>query len=54
LRRSALEYLAEFEFRDNNRSAFGVEDTERAQKAIKGAAGKRLTYYRQPRQAANA
>ena len=46
-------YLAEFDFRYNNRSKLGVEDTERAVKAIKGVEGKRLTY-RQPRQAAHA
>jgi transposase-like protein len=40
-------YLGEFDFRYNERVALGVEDTERATKAIKGAAGKRLTY-RQP------
>jgi transposase-like protein len=40
-------YLAEFDFRYNARSALGVEDTERATKAVKGAKGKRLTY-RQP------
>ncbi len=43
-------YLAEFDFRYNNRSALGVEDTERAGKAVKGAEGKRLMY-RQPREA---
>jgi hypothetical protein len=37
-------YLSEFEFRYNNRSALGVEDTERASKLLKGAEGKRLTY----------
>jgi len=37
-------YLAEFDFRYNNRSRLGVEDTERATKAIKGVEGKRLTY----------
>ena len=37
-------YLAEFDFRHNNRSALGIEDTERAAKAVKGAEGKRLTY----------
>lgn len=37
-------YLAEFDFRYNRRSALGVEDRERAEDAIKGAAGKRLTY----------
>ncbi len=40
-------YLAEFDFRHNNRSGLGVDDAERAAKAIKGAEGKRLTY-RQP------
>ena len=40
-------YLAEFDFRYNNRSKLGVEDTERAAKAIMGAEGKRPTY-RQP------
>jgi len=42
--------LNEFDFRYSNRSALGVEDTERAIRAIKGAAGKRLTY-KQPRSA---
>jgi hypothetical protein len=37
-------YLAEFDFRHSNRSGLGVEDTERASKAIAGAEGKRLTY----------
>ncbi len=41
-------YLNEFDFRYSNRSALGIDDTERADRAIKGAAGKRLTY-RQPR-----
>jgi transposase-like protein len=40
-------YLAEFDFRYNNRSALGVEDGERAARALKGVEGKRLTY-RQP------
>ena len=44
-------YLAEFDFRYSNRSKLGVEDTERAAKAIKGVEGKRLTYD-QPRQSA--
>jgi transposase-like protein len=39
-------YLAEFDFRYNNRSRLGVEDKERAQKAVVGAKGKRLTYRR--------
>jgi transposase-like protein len=37
-------YLAEFDFRYNNRSALNVEDKERATKAVIGAKGKRLTY----------
>ena len=37
-------YLAEFDFRYNNRSALNVEDKERAKKAIAGAKGKHLTY----------
>jgi transposase-like protein len=41
-------YLAEFDFRYSNRSTLGVEDTERASLAVKGARGKRLTY-KQPR-----
>ena len=39
-------YLAEFDFRYNERSALGVEDLERAEKALLGAKGKRLTYRR--------
>jgi len=39
-------YLAEFDFRYNNRSGLGVEDTERAAKIIAQAGGKRLTYRR--------
>jgi len=37
-------YVAEFEFRYNNRSAMGVEDNERMRAALAGAKGKRLTY----------
>jgi transposase-like protein len=37
-------YLAEFDFRYNNRSANGVDDHQRMSHAICGAAGKRLTY----------
>lgn len=37
-------YLAEFDFRYNNRKALGVEDSERADKLLKGVVGKRLTY----------
>jgi transposase-like protein len=39
-------YLAEFDFRYNNRSGLGVEDTERTAKIIQQAGGKRLTYRR--------
>jgi hypothetical protein len=39
-------YLAEFDFRYNERSALGVSDAERAAKALKGIVGKRLTYRR--------
>jgi hypothetical protein len=39
-------YLAEFDFRYNARSALGVEDEARTEKAIKGISGKRLTYRR--------
>jgi transposase-like protein len=37
-------YLAEFDFRYNERSGLGVSDSERAAKALKGIEGKRLTY----------
>ena len=37
-------YLAEFDFRYNNRVRLGVTDEERAAKMVKGAQGKRLTY----------
>jgi hypothetical protein len=37
-------YLAEFDFRYSNRSAVGIEDRERAAKALKGIEGRRLTY----------
>lgn len=40
-------YLAEFDFRYNERTALDVTDAERTVKAIKGVVGKRLTY-RQP------
>ena len=39
-------YVSEFDFRYNNRTALGVTDSERADKALKGIAGKRLTYRR--------
>ena len=40
-------YLAEFDFRQNNRAKLGIDDTKRAEIALQGAKGKRLTY-RQP------
>jgi transposase-like protein len=47
-------YLDEFAFRYSNRVALGVDDTERTRRAIKGAAGKRLTYRRTRSQEAEA
>jgi transposase-like protein len=37
-------YVAEFDFRYNNRVALGVDDKVRTNHALKGIAGKRLTY----------
>ena len=37
-------YLAEFDFRYSNRVKLGVDDTERANRALLGVKGKRLTY----------
>ena len=37
-------YLAEFDFRYSNRIALGIDDVARADLAIRGAKGKRLTY----------
>lgn len=37
-------YLAEFEFRYNNRTALGCEDGQRNVAALQGISGKRLTY----------
>jgi transposase-like protein len=37
-------YLAEFDFRYNNRVANGVNDAQRAELLLKGVVGKRLTY----------
>jgi transposase-like protein len=39
-------YLAEFDFRYNERSNLGVSDAERMEKSVGGIAGKRLTYRR--------
>ena len=41
-------YLAEFDFRYNNRTALGVNDADRAANLAAGIVGKRLTY-RRPR-----
>jgi transposase-like protein len=41
-------YLNEFDFRMSNRARLGVDDAERANRILKGARGKRLTYH-QPR-----
>ena len=38
-------YLAEFDFRYSNRSANGFDDVMRSVEAMKGIAGKRLTYH---------
>lgn len=37
-------YLLEFDFRYSNRAGLGVDDTQRTEIAVKGIAGKRLTY----------
>src|SRR5215212_6429648 len=47
-------YLAEFDFRYNERTALGVEDAERAVKAVRGTVGKRVTYQSTNRQGAAA
>jgi transposase-like protein len=39
-------YLAEFDYRYNERIALGVNDAERMEKSIPGIVGKRLTYRR--------
>ena len=39
-------YLDEFSFRYSNRAGLGVSDAMRAERALKGIAGKRLTYRR--------
>ena len=39
-------YLAEFDFRYSNRAKLGIDDTTRADKALKGIEAKRLTYRR--------
>lgn len=37
-------YLAEFDFRYNNRVALGVDDQQRADRLLSGVVGRRLTY----------
>jgi transposase-like protein len=37
-------YVAEFDFRYNNRAAIGVSDHQRAERLLAGAVGRRLTY----------
>ena len=37
-------YVAEFDFRYNNRVKLGCGDAERAERALRGIVGKRLTY----------
>jgi hypothetical protein len=37
-------YLAEFDFRQNTRARLGINDTRRAEIALQGVKGKRLTY----------
>jgi len=39
-------YLAEFDFRYNNRAKLGIDDADRTINAMKGISGKRLTYRR--------
>ena len=49
-------YPAEFDFRYSHRVKLGFDDSDRTERAIRGAEGKRLTYRRtrhQPAQAAN-
>ena len=45
-------YLAEFDFRYNNREGLGIGDRERMVKSISGIVGKRLTYRRTDREGA--
>ena len=47
-------YLGEFDFRYNERSALGIEDAERARRALVGVIGKRMTYQQADRGAAEA
>jgi transposase-like protein len=47
-------YLAEFDFRYSHRVALGIDDVERSDRALKGFAGKRLTYRTTGREANSA
>jgi hypothetical protein len=42
--RHLYRYIAEFDFRYSNRVKRGIDDAERADRALKGIVGKRLTY----------
>jgi len=44
-------YLAEFDYRYNERQALGISDSERMAKSVAGIVGKRLTYRRPHTQA---
>jgi hypothetical protein len=46
-------YLAEFDYRYNERTALGVSDRERMTKSVQGIVGKRLTYRRTSGRAAS-
>ncbi|MDB6105305.1 MAG: ISSpo8, transposase [Gammaproteobacteria bacterium] len=37
-------YLAEFDFRHNNRKSLGINDVQRAENLVSGVVGKRLMY----------
>lgn len=47
-------YLCEFDFRYNERAALEVNDSERAEKILRGAVGKRVTYQETNRTSAEA
>ena len=53
LRAALHRYLAEFDFRYNDRTALGVDDTGAHREVLQGIVGKRLTY-RRTREAAHA
>lgn len=44
-------YVAEFDFRQNTRAKFGIDDAMRTDKALQGIRGKRLTYRKTTRAA---